>query len=91
MNMITKECYRYGELKSNEHFWIVGSLPNDCYKELAKYAKEHPEQMILYSNCGTKPGYPIPVPETVFEVYTPKDTDGLLIGWSVYQYGRAAA
>ncbi len=87
--MITNTCHRFGNQHTNQnHFYIVNSMPNDCYKELAEYAKKHPEQTILYYNAGTAPGRPIPVPETVFEVYTPKNVDGLLIGWRIYQYGR---
>lgn len=85
--MITKECYRYGNAPT-ENFWIVGSMPSDCYKELKQYATEHPKQLILYADCGTRPAYPVPVPETIIQVYTPKDIDGILIGWRVWQTGE---
>lgn len=88
--MITAECNRYGKSHNEEHFWIVNQMLSECYEELRRYAKEHPEQTVLYCNCDTRPGYPIPVPETVFEVYTPREVDGLFLGWKIYQYGKNA-
>lgn len=85
--MITKECHRYGQAP-NESFWIVASMPSDCYKELKQYAEEHPEQLILYYECGTRPACPIPVPETIIQVYTPKEIDGILLFWKVWQTGK---
>lgn len=86
--MITNHCERYGHA-SVDHFWIVCSSKEECMSELTQYAKKHPEQDILYIDCGTRPGHPVPVPENIFEVYVPDKMSGLLfMGWSVYQYGR---
>lgn len=85
--MITKECHRYGPAPE-ECFWIVCSMPSDCYKELKQYAEEHPDQLILYYDCGTRPGWPVPVPETIFQVYTPSEVDGLILFWKVWQAGN---
>ena len=85
--MITDTCNRYGKAPENS-FWIINEMPKECYKELKEFALSHPTQLILYSDCGTRPAKPIPIPETIIEVYTPKKINGILFGWKVYQYGK---
>lgn len=85
--MITKKCNRYGKAPENS-FWIINEMPKQCYKELREFALANPDILILYSDCGTRPGKPIPIPETIIQVYTPKKVSGILLGWKVYQYGK---
>ena len=85
--MITNKSVHYG-CASNDHFWIVCPSRGECNTELKQYAEEHPEQNVLFVDCGTKPDKPIPVPVNTFEVYTPKTIPMFCIGWNIYQYGR---
>ena len=54
--------------KDDEGFWLTGRDYNDCIHQLKEYGKAHPEKWIFFSDCGMRPGKPVPVPEQLFEV-----------------------
>lgn len=56
------------EIAEEKGFWLTGKDYSDCISQLRDYAKENPKKWIFFSDCGTRPGKPIPVPENLFEV-----------------------
>ena len=71
-------------------FYIDGKDLEDCLHQLREWGKNHPEKWIYYFDCGTKPGYPIPVARRIIEVYIRDSYPGfgLMILWRLFQKGE---
>ena len=87
--MILQECKRIpGFVKEKDKgFWLTGKDYNDCIKQLEEYGKKHPEKWIFYSDCGMRPGKPIPVAEQLFEVEIADECPPGMFLWKCFQEG----
>lgn len=73
--------------KDDEGFWLTGRDCNDCIHQLKEYGKAHPEKWIFFSDCGMRPGKPVPVPEQLFEVEIADECPPGMFMWECFQEG----
>jgi len=76
------------KIPENKGFWLTGKDYNDCIKQLKEYGQKHPEKWIFFSDCGIRPGKPIPVAEQLFEVKIADECPTGMFMWRCFQEGQ---
>lgn len=88
--MITQEC-RGLKLNPEKGFFITGNSYENVFKQLDDYCKQNPKKWIYFSDCGVRPGKPVPVAEWCLEVeHFDKKPAALMIFWKLRQRGCEA-
>lgn len=82
--------YRDCVYPENKGFFIDGADLKDCINQLKEWCAKHPEKWVYYHDCGTAPGYPVPVARRILEVtFSDKEPTGILLFSVLFQKGSA--
>ena len=87
--ILQEHWYVKGFIKQEDDgFWLTGKDYNDCIRQLKEYGNNHPEKWIFFSDCGMRPGKPIPVAEQLFEIKIANECPTGMFMWRLFQEGK---